>query len=328
MVEEQRLKWPCQECRSRAPKVGNLNTPVRNLKEDDIIRTEERESVLGNITLRRKQSVCNKNSKNQVSAGSPKTKDDSLVSAISEQVHDVILSELPGIISNIMKTELSSIKEDLSDFRRTIEFVSAGFDEMRNTVNKLAKENSDLSVENKILKSNVSELLDRLNNVEQHLREENLEIQGVPEHRNESLPNLLEQCGRVVGCSFDKDDIVKCTRVAKLNRESKLPRAIIVKFGNARKRDEFYSAVYRYNKSNPKEKLNTSLLGIGGVRKPVYVSEHLSLANRKLHAAARQRAKELGYKFVWIKNGRIYVRKLEDSKYIIVRNTDSLDLIC
>ena len=66
---------------------------------------------------------------------------------------------------------------------------------------------------------------------------------------------------------------------------------------------------------------------MGGPRKSVYVSEHLSPANKSLHAAARLKAKELNYKFTWIRNGRIFVRKDESSEFILIRNTESLKLI-
>lgn len=331
MREEQKLKWTCHECRSRVPKVGNLNTPVRNVKEDyvDVSGSEIQDSELGNVTLRRKQGDCNQKPRINKNSTSPtQNTQDLLVAAVSEQVHNVIKKELPGLISNIIKTELSSVRQDLQDFRKSIDFISISFDEMKTVVDQLAKDNITLTKENSTLKSTVSELSERLNNLEQHLREDNLEMQGVPEHRAENLCNLVEQCSRIVGYSFKEEDIVKCTRVAKQNKESKLPRAIIIKFRNVRKRDEFYSAVYRYNKTNPNNKLNTSVLGISGDQKPVYISEHLSPANKMLHAEARKKAKELGYKFVWIKNGRIYVRKQVDSQYIVIKNKESLGLIC
>ncbi|XP_026730728.1 uncharacterized protein LOC113495927 [Trichoplusia ni] len=327
----QKCKWMCQECKSKLPKVGNINTPVRNQDFANVSKGESHDSGLENFTIRKNKNDCNikSNSSPQRTSSSHSIRvDDSLVAAVTEQVHKVILEELPGLITNIMKAELSSIKEDLQDFRKSIGFISADYDEMKTIVDKLVNDNSMLSKENEMLKLTMSEMSDRLNNLEQHLREENLELQGVPEHQNENLTNLMEQCSRVVGHSFKEDDVVKCTRVAKLNKDSKLPRAIIVKFRGVRKRDEFYSAVYRYNKTNPDNKLNTSLLGISGDKKPVYVSEHLSPTNKILHSAARQKAKEFGYKFVWVKNGRIYARKLVDSRYIIIKNKESLNLIC
>ncbi|KAF9794252.1 hypothetical protein SFRURICE_009629 [Spodoptera frugiperda] len=182
MMEEQNLEWICHECRSKLPKVGNLNTPVRNLRECDTnaARSEEQATGLGNITFRKNKSDGNQKAKvSQLPiTGSHRKIDDSLVSAISEQVHKVILLELPGIISNIMKTELLSIKEDLQDFRKSIDFISTGYDEMKITVDKLIKDNLVLYNENDALKSTVAGLSERLNTLEQHLREENVEIQG------------------------------------------------------------------------------------------------------------------------------------------------------
>lgn len=152
-----------------------------------------------------------------------------------------------------------------------------GYDEMKTLDDTLVNDNIMLLKENDTLKSTVSELSGCLGSLEQHLREKNVEIHGVPEHHNENLPNLLKQCFHVVGSDFKVDDIVKCTRVVKLNKESKLPRTIIVKLKSSRKRDEFYAVVYRYDKRNPSNKLNTSLLRIGGDTKTnLYVGASVS----------------------------------------------------
>ncbi|XP_045489831.1 uncharacterized protein LOC123690447 [Pieris rapae] len=311
-----RMKWKCSACKIKKKATTSTTSPTPTSASPLNVDTE----VLGRGG---KQS-----DRQQIPGNTGSLQDrDALVSAISNQVLEAIKTELPQMISRILKTELSSIKDDLLDFRQSVDFLSTMHDEMKSAIETLAKANALISRENLELKSTVSELSDRLNNLEQHMRENNLEMQGVPEHHNENLPNLLKQCSRVIGHDLKEDAIVKCTRVAKLNKESKLPRSIIVKFRCVEDRDSFYSAVYRYNKSNSSDKLNTSLLGIAGDKKPVYVSEHLSPSNKSLHAAARKRAKELGYKFTWVKSGRIYVRKTIDSKYILIKNNKSLALI-
>lgn len=331
MSKETKSKWKCYECISKMPKLGNSNTPVRNIKESDASSQVPNDETISreNITMRKKPSDCQQLSPHRpVSTHSACHRDEDFISAISERVLKVIKAELPGMISSILKTELSSIKNDMSDFRHSVDTMSTMHDEIKKMVETLVKDNASLSKKCIVMNNTVTELSERLNNLEQHLRESNLEIQGVPEFHNESLPIFLQQCSKVVGYNLQTDDVIKCTRVAKQNKESKFPRAIIVKFKNVRIRDEFYSAVYRYNKSNPNEKLNTSLLGIAGDRRPVFVSEHLSPTNKSLHAAARKKAKEMGYKFVWIKNGHVYVRKTVESKFILIKNNSSLDLIC
>lgn len=335
MSKEMKSKWKCCECISKLPKAGNSNTPVRNInpsvKESEASSQVSDDETISreNITMRKQPSASQQLSPQRpVYSPSSHNKDEDFISAISEQVLKAIKAELPGMITSILKSELSSIKTDMSDFRLSVDTMSTMHDEMKKMVETLVKDNASLSKKYTVINNTVTQLSERLNNLEQHLRENNLEIQGVPEFHSENLPILLQQCSKVVGHILQQDDVIKCTRVAKQNKESKLPRAIIVKFKNVRTRDEFYSAVYRYNKSNPNEKLNTSLLGIAGDRKPVFVSEHLSPANKSLHAAARKKAKELGYKFVWVKNGHIYVRKTVESKFILIKNNSSLDLIC
>ncbi|CAH2090658.1 unnamed protein product [Euphydryas editha] len=58
---------------------------------------------------------------------------------------------------------------------------------------------------------------------------------------------------------------------------------------------------------------------------PVFIQEHLSPQNKALHAAVRIRAKEKGYKYVWVRSGKIFVRKSEDSGYLFIRNMVDLN---
>ncbi|KAJ2937124.1 hypothetical protein O0L34_g19457 [Tuta absoluta] len=198
------------------------------------------------------------------------------------------------MISAVVKRELSPIKEDLHQLGKSIQFLSDSYKEMKNTVAELSRNNRELQQENTDMKSGITDLTNRLNNVEQHLRDNNLEMYGIPEHRNENLMGLLKNCSTTIGCNLTDEDIIQCTRVTRMNKESKYPRSVVVKFKTMRKRDEFYSAVYRYNKAKPDDKLNSSVFGILGENYPIYVSEHLSPANKNLHAAARKKAKELG----------------------------------
>lgn len=103
----------------------------------------------------------------------------------------------------------------------------------------------------------------------------------------------MAQLGRVIGYNVSEKDIAHVTRVAKADRSNPRPRAIVVQFTSPRIRDGYLAATVKFNKANPKDKLNTSHVGIGGETRPIYVTEHLSPANKSLHAAARARAKEI-----------------------------------
>lgn len=89
-------------------------------------------------------------------------------------------------------------------------------------------------------------------------------------------------------------------------------------------RDTVVAAVIRFNRSKKRteDKLNAVYLGFPNNKRPVYVSEHLTLANKKLHAATRATAKEKGYKYVWIRNGRIFIRKNNECPSMVIRRED------
>lgn len=319
MTIQHKSKWTCQECKSKKPKVGNVNTPVRDLKNDcNLAFSDNSCEDLTNITFRKKS--CSSSRPDPTTAMAAKIpisdRDDS--STIKDQIVEAIKGLLPSMFTKILQSELAPIKGDLRDLRESVSFLSDKYEELKVKVEMLSKSNDDLISDNSKLKYTVLDVTNRLNSIEQNLRANNLELNGVTEHRNENLINLMQQCSSVIGYKMSNGDILSCTRVAKKEKEIKRPRTIVAKFKSVLCRDEFLSAVQRYNKSNADKKLSTSLLGIGGENQPIYVQEHLSPNNRILHAAARKKAKEHKYQFVWVRNGRIYARKNPDSAFIHV----------
>lgn len=332
MSREQKGNWSCVECKSKQPKTGNINTPIRELKHTSVSETRAGIQSTGNenVTFRKtitrvpSGSVTTDSDNNEVNTTE---KWDHFAGTITERVLNAIKIELPSMLTSVLQQELSSIKSEIQDFRTSMAFYNTAYEEMKATTESLQSECAKLKNDNNLLRSTVTDLSSRLNNIEQNLRENNLELHGVSEHRSENLLNLMEQCAKVVGYKLVEKEIAHCTRVARQNKDNKSPRTIIVKFNDIKSRDAFYSAVYRYNKTNPTDKLNTAHLGMAGDKRPVYVSEHLSPSNKILHMAARKKAKEQNYQFVWVRNGRIYARKNPDSSYILIKSIDSLDLL-
>uniref|UniRef100_A0A2A4J8C8 FP protein C-terminal domain-containing protein n=1 Tax=Heliothis virescens TaxID=7102 RepID=A0A2A4J8C8_HELVI len=203
---------------------------------------------------------------------------------------------------------------------------------MNNQYEDLLKEHAtsmeavrELQKENFMIKSTMSSLKIRLEQLEQQTRSNNVEIQCLPEKKQENLFNIVSDLSKTVGCSLENRDILHCTRIAKLNPEKNRPRSIIVQLASPRIRDQFLASVINFNKANRENKLNTTHLGFTGPKTAIYVMEHLSPTYKSLHAAARLKAKELGYKFVWVRGGKIFLRKAEETEHIMVKNMDILN---
>lgn len=128
-------------------------------------------------------------------------------------------------------------------------------------------------------------------------------------------------------CPLTQVDIQHVTRVAKITNSSDRPRSVVAKLCSPRTRDFVLAAVSKFNRKNPQDRLNSHHLGIGGTKKPIFVSEHLTSVNNALYAATRLKAKEKQYKFVWVRNGSVFTRKNENCQALLIKNNETLNLL-
>lgn len=315
MEMRHKAAWKCPECISKQPKTDNSHTPVRSTQKSPT-NSAVSSDQFSNITLRTKATASS--SSNETEATEYMNE---------EKLRGIINQELKLTIKQLVTAELQNINSQISDFKESAQFLSNQYEEIKHHLNEKDNLIKVLQLENDLLKTELKSVTTRLDLTEQHLRECNLEINGIPEHRSENLTDTLIKLTAVIDCPLQADDIHKVMRVAKLNNSSNRPRSIVVKLNSQRTRDTILAGTARFNKNQPDNKLNSLHLGLPDPRSPIFVSEHLSPANKALHAAARRKAKETSCKFVWIRNGRVYVRRNEFSQAIFIKNSESLNLI-
>lgn len=66
-------------------------------------------------------------------------------------------------------------------------------------------------------------------------------------------------------------------------------------------------------------------MGFSGRISPIFLVEHLLPTNKALHAEMRIRAKEINYKYVWVRSGKIFVRKSNQAQYMLIKNRECLN---
>lgn len=311
---ESPLAWKCPNCKPRTSNADN--SPIRTCSVGMGAGED------GNITYRKKGTPP--------ASPTVEIKGDPPVTVTA--VRDIVKGEISGLlkhlnetIANFVNRELKSIKDEITSVNESMKFMNEKYEDMRTELKSKFVLVNELQKENIQLKTTVKELNGKVNLLEQHARSCNLEIQCLPEHRGENLVSTVTNLGRVISCGITDANIHNVTRIAKQNPNSARAKSIIVQFNSPRVRDEFLAASIKFNKSNPDNKLNSHILGIGGPKQNVYIMEHLSPANKSLHAAARIKAKEKTYKFVWIRNGKIFMRKTENSEYKYIKDHDTLE---
>lgn len=276
-----------------------------------------------------------RNSNTSSSEQSPKAlhNDSSHQCITPELIREIIQTELRGILATdvrnvvqkCVREEINNVRLEVTELKTSMDFINHQFEEMRCNLDDKSKQIETLQKENNDLKPLIKDLSFRLAQMEQHARASNIEIFSVPENKSENLKTTIMQLSKVISCPLKEDNIIMCTRTAKVNAESMRPRSIIAKLSSPSLRDEIIAAVIRFNKNNHSDKLNTAHLGIGGEKGPVFVSEHLAPHSKELHKATRLAAKEKNYKFVWVRNGRIFAKKVETSDRLYIKDMDSIN---
>nr|XP_034831601.1 uncharacterized protein LOC117988556 [Maniola hyperantus] len=238
---------------------------------------------------------------------------DGFRSALREDVKMLVRAELDVAIQ--------SLKDD---FSCTTDFICAEQKTLKDALDNKTKLICDLEAENTQLRNEVQKINSRLTSMEKISRSHNLELQAVPETKNENVVSLFNKLCEIVNVPLDPLHIHACRRIAKHNPSSNRPRTILVTLSSSLLRDKIISAVHRFNKKDPKETLNSSLFGFTGETRNIYVAEHLSPEQKLLHATARKVSKDKNYKYVWVKFGNIYMRKNDSTAAILIKNEDTL----
>lgn len=232
-------------------------------------------------------------------------------------------------LQDIMQV-LNEIREDQ---KRTVCDINKSYEQLNDRLNEWTvtlqteirkmeenmKKFSDLETENITLKKTVQSLESRVEDLEQYSRRNCVELQGIPETKEESVTEIVKQVGNVLGMELTETMMDACHRLGKKNEE-RGPRAIIVKFVRRIDKETFMK------RRREKRDLSTRHMGLP-TDTPVYVNESLSPSRRRLLGQVRRLRKERGYKYLWLRGGSILLRKEEGSPVIEVKCQADLNIL-
>lgn len=97
------------------------------------------------------------------------------------------------------------------------------------------------------------------------------------------------------------------------NRKDPAKFTIIMELSDTLVKSKFLTSAKRFNKTKEFKVLH---LGITNDSSPLFLSESLTAKSRYLHFLARDFARTEKYKFCWISNGNIFLKKQEGSAYL------------
>lgn len=219
--------------------------------------------------------------------------------------------------------ELRDIKKQQVELLASVNFCSnkvTDFEAMMSEFKASQKTVEMLKKQNETLVCQVATLNKKVHDFEQHSRLKNVEIQGVPEKAGEDIFCVVKKIYDFMDLIYDQQLIESAYRVRSYNASSsKAERNIIVSFTSKKSRDALLSAA-RTKRLGGSDKQPG--FKVDSVSNKLFLNEHLTPDNKILFRNARGAAKDKNYKYCWIKNAVIFVRKDDRAK---VRRISTLD---
>jgi len=195
----------------------------------------------------------------------PATKND--VKNISDKLDKISKS----LVDN--STLLLQLTEEIKELRRSQQFLSEQYEDMKQSLHSkdeevkvLQGENQDLKLHVRNLEAVASQTHEEVNNLEQYGCCECLEFQGLAWNKNENTDDSILRVSKMVGVNLKAEEISVSHTLSPASDKNPQP-AIIVRFCYRKTRDAVFSQRHRlrsHNKAHPKGRtfINESLTKI------------------------------------------------------------------
>lgn len=212
------------------------------------------------------------------------------------------------------ETSSAEIRTELGGIRTSIGFINDGFEESKKDIERYRGELVEVKAEaaqcrktNEQLKRELDQAKKEIIGLKQYSRNMNLEIQGLPVAADEDLGKTVEDIAKCLGTSVTEGDIDIVHRMPSKDKDK--PN-VLVKFVSRTAREKLLLAARKKTLKADKLGFDTTDL--------VYINEHLCIENKILLSKARKLKKEKNWKYVWVSQGKILMRKSESSSILHV----------
>ena len=234
------------------------------------------------------------------------------------------LSKIEDMISDLkvsLHKKYGEIEDRLSDLTKSQKFICEQYDSFRKVVDalmidngKLRDENAQLKVSIHDLQEDVKQAHEAVNNLEQYGRRAMLEISGIPRCEEEDVEEIVLAVCNKIGVDLQPSEIETAHRLS--NKES---ANIIALLSSRKRRNEIFQ-----RRSNLKG-VTTRDIGITTrASSKIYVNESLTRKNKALFNKVLDFKKENGYKYIWTRNGNIYIRQADHTRSIVIKEAEDL----
>lgn len=243
------------------------------------------------------------------------------------------LSSLKEEMKNMFSALLASQNLEFHKNANTLKEIQKTNENIENSITFLAAQNKEFQEKIKKLEGQIKEdrkyisiLEDKIEDIQKDRRKANLEIKNVPRKTSEAKDDLIDMVislSNTIGCQMAKSDIKDIYRI-RGKKDDIQNTPIIVETASTLLKTDVLKMCKAFNTKH-KSKLCAKHLGIRLFEDtPIFVSEQLTAIASRLYFLARDLVKSQSYKFCWTSYGKVYVRKDENSRIILIKSESQI----
>ncbi|VVC96076.1 unnamed protein product [Leptidea sinapis] len=272
------------------------------LSDSDIAQTKTHETATQRSSKRRRGSPDK----------SCTTEDIKNILAEWKNNENSLLNKLVNDVAEI-KHQNTQIKESNKEIEKALEFLNCQYEAMRKKMELLESERKEHISQIEILEQKVEEL-------NRTLKSSSIEIRNMSSMKNyenkDELSSIVVKTCKALNVDIEKRELKDIYVIRGKGGNN----TIVAEFTSNIVKHNVIKGVKLYNKQHPNSRLNTSVIGLDGDKKRIYISEALTYKARRLFYLARDLAKTEEFKYCWVSNGKIFLRKTDQSQHMEIKN--------
>ncbi|KAK5643339.1 hypothetical protein RI129_007184 [Pyrocoelia pectoralis] len=223
----------------------------------------------------------------------------SLSPADLEAIGLVVMSKINSVLPPNFKTEFN-------DLKKAVEFISDEYDNFKQELHENKQEVQELKNELKNQKTENSNLKNEIISLQNYSRRDNIVIQGINVTPNEAVSAIFNEMSAAIGSTLKFENLSTAHRIP--SRANGAIKPIVFKTASLQEPQYPGISTKRINKNLPEGR--------------VQVHQQLAPGFAALLARTKRLARDKGYRFIWVREDKILVKRDESSMNIIVIRSD------
>lgn len=209
-----------------------------------------------------------------------------------------------------LKSMIRELQTDIRDMRQAMEFLNDKYEEERKRSKIMSDMCTEMSKDNQMLKDKVLKLEKAINIQETNKIRNNLSVTGLVKDSKEKdtvVDKMVKLC-HYLNVAATKNDF-------EIIRHFELKNGIktLIRTSKWDLKNSLLKARAQKGRINGRD------VGTADSNDPIFLTEELTQETYILLKKAKE-LKNVGYKYVWQKNGTVFARKVDGDRYIVIKN--------